>query len=66
MLNAPQQGAQLDNGNQMGTGKNAMGNPGRQYYPYQGSSGYGNVQGLNYPYAGAGLGSYQYGQGQCN
>ena len=35
------------------------------YYPYQGQTGYGSVQGLNYPYAGAGVGSYQYGYGQC-
>ncbi|CAF1407718.1 unnamed protein product [Adineta ricciae] len=34
------------------------------YYPYQGQTGYGTVQGLNYPYAGAGVGSYQYGYGQ--
>ncbi|CAF1138791.1 unnamed protein product [Adineta steineri] len=39
---------------------------GRQYYPYQGQTGYGygSVQGLNYPYAGAGVGSYNYGSGQ--
>ena len=43
-----------------------MAGGGRQYYPYQGQSGYGSIQGLNYPYAGAGVGSYQYGQGQCN
>jgi large exoprotein involved in heme utilization and adhesion len=53
-----QQGPQND----FGTAKQA----GRQYYsPYQGQYGYGSVQGLNYPYAGAGVGSYQYGTGQC-
>lgn len=37
----------------------------RQYYsPYQGQYGYGSIQGINYPYGGAGLGSYQYGSGQ--
>ena len=52
--------------NDVGMGKNAFGGPGqagRQYY--QGQQGYGSVQGLNYPYAGAGVGSYQYGAGQC-
>lgn len=53
--------------NDMGLGKNAFGGPGqagRQYYPQQSQQGYGSVQGLNYPYAGAGVGSYQYGMGQ--
>lgn len=38
----------------------------RQYYsPYQGQyGGYGSIQGINYPYGGAGVGSYQYGMGQ--
>jgi len=47
--------------NDYGTAKQG----GRQYYsPYQGQSGYGSIQGLNYPFAGAGIGSYQYGSGQ--
>jgi hypothetical protein len=60
ILNAPgeapmQQGGQND----IRTGKQG----GRQYYsPYQGQLGYGSI---NYPYAGAGVGSYQYGVGQC-
>jgi len=60
ILNAPgqlpsPQGAQND----YGMGK--QGGGGRQYYPYQGQYGYGSMQGLNYPYAGSGLGAYQYG-----
>ena len=54
--------------NDGGMGKNVFGGPGqagRQYYPHQSQQGYGSVQGLNYPYAGAGVGSYQYGVGQC-
>ncbi|CAM4772748.1 unnamed protein product [Rotaria magnacalcarata] len=35
----------------------------RQFYPYDGQYGYGSG-GWNYPYGGAGLGSYQYGYGQ--
>lgn len=27
--------------------------------------GYGSIQSLNYPYAGAGVGAYNYGTGQC-
>jgi len=70
-LNAPgqpplQQGGQ----NEIGSAKNVFGSPGqsgRQYYnPYLGEQqyGYGSVLGLNYPYAGAGVGSYHYGSGQ--
>jgi len=59
MHNGPGQPLPQGGQNDFGAGKQG----GRQYYsPYQGQ--YGSVQGLNYPYAGAGLGSYQYGTGQ--
>jgi hypothetical protein len=67
ILNAPPgQFPQQQQGgpNDMGDGKQG----GRQYYsPYQGQmgGGYGSVLGLNYPYGGASLGSYQYGTGAC-
>lgn len=52
----------LNGPNEMPTGKQAN----RQYYyPYQGQMGYGSIQSLNYPYAGAGVGTYNYGTGQC-
>lgn len=48
--------------NEIPTGRQAN----RQfYYPYQGQMGYGSIQSLNYPYAGAGVGAYNYGTGQC-
>jgi hypothetical protein len=54
----PQQGGQND----IAAGKQG----GKQYYyPYQGQTGYGGIQGLNYPYGGAGVGVYQYGGGGC-
>jgi hypothetical protein len=70
ILNGPGQRPQQQEGqNNVGFGKNTHGAPGQagrqMYYPYQGQTGYGTVQGLNYPYAGAGLGTYQYGSGQC-
>jgi hypothetical protein len=64
---SPQQGGpnEFPLGKQSGQGSQS----GRQYYaPYggqYGSGGYGSIQGINYPYAGAGLGSYIYGTGQC-
>jgi hypothetical protein len=64
ILNGPGQPPHQGGQNEFGPGKQA----GRQYYsPYQGQygGGYGSVQGLNYPYGGAGVGSYQYGTGQC-
>jgi hypothetical protein len=63
ILNAPGQNSMQQGGqNDFGQGKQGS----RQYYsPYQGQTGYGSIQSLNYPYAGAGLGAYQYGYGQC-
>lgn len=63
ILNAPgQPSGSMGGQNDIRTGKQG----GRQYYyPYQGQTGYGSIQGLNYPYAGAGVGSYQYNTGQC-
>ena len=53
----------LNSGNDLPTGRQAN----RQYYsPYQGQmGGYGSIQSLNYPYAGAGVGTYNYGTGSC-
>ena len=53
----------LNSRNDLPTGRQAN----RQYYsPYQGQmGGYGSIQSLNYPYAGAGVGTYNYGSGSC-
>ncbi|CAF3513866.1 unnamed protein product [Rotaria sp. Silwood1] len=51
---------QNDDQNEVISGKTG----GRQYNPYRNPYGYGTVQGTNYPYAGAGVGPYQYGYGQ--
>lgn len=37
----------------------------RQFYPYRFQYGYGTVQGISSPYAGSGVGLYQYGYGEC-
>lgn len=64
VLNGPDQPPpQQGNPNDVGTAKQG----GRQFYsPYQGQygGGYGSIQSLNYPFAGAGVGSYNYGSGQ--
>ncbi|CAF1291546.1 unnamed protein product [Rotaria sordida] len=61
ILNAYEQSSlQNDNQNEIVSGKTG----GRQYYSHQGPYGYGTIQGTNYPYAGAGVGPYQYGYGQ--
>ncbi len=61
ILNRPGQPSLQQGGpNDLGISKG-----GRQYYSPYGQYGSGGVQGLNYPYAGAGLGSYQYGSSPC-
>lgn len=62
VLNSQEQGSlQTSDQNDVVSGKSG----GRQYYSYQRPYGYGSLQGGYYPYAGAGVGAYQYGYGPC-
>ncbi|CAF1077468.1 unnamed protein product [Rotaria sp. Silwood1] len=51
---------QQDNKNEIVLGKKDR----RYHPPNQDQHGYGTIQGINFPYAGIGVGPYQYGQGQ--